>query len=507
MGSAGRTRVALLRLNEDEAIDTLLVRAIESEDHEAAVLTREDRQYASTAALGSVPIGETADAKRTAAFLARRAELALSRLLVRYPTLRRVCRLSRWPGWVNWIVPAAAFILGLSSNILGGERLNILAFPLLGLIAWNFAIYLLLLVHAAQHLISRRHEESEGPMVKALEWLIRPANARLAAQPTLERGVVRYANDWAKAARPLTGYRVARTLHLGSAMLATGILIGMLLRARYTADYQAGWSGTWAGAEHEIARVLGVILGPASAVTGIALPSAERLRALRGGSENAGDWLILWTVTAALLVIIPRLLLALLSGIQAMLLRRRLPVPNDFYLRSVLRAALGRPGSARVVPYSFEVGADARDRLERLLTAALGEKTAVRTDRSVPYGDEDEWLAREGAELTNTDQLILLFNLASTPEAENHGAFVAGVRERLTGAGTSLLVILDDSALRHRLRGQPSAERRLNERVQAWSAVLGSSGVTPMVINLDSTDEAESARTLERAFLRTPVPA
>ncbi len=52
--------MARLRANEQAARDVLLLRAIESEDSSAALLTREDRQYAGAAALASAPLLETA---------------------------------------------------------------------------------------------------------------------------------------------------------------------------------------------------------------------------------------------------------------------------------------------------------------------------------------------------------------------------------------------------------------------------------------------------------------
>ena len=156
--------VARLRLNEGSAIKVLLVRAIESEDSEAAVLTRDDRRFASGAALTSAPPGEAGDRRRTAAFLAARANLALDRLLGRYPTLARVEKLSRWPGWVSWAIPVAALILGLSSNAFDGRRLNILAFPLLGLIAWNLAVYAILLIRALAGAVRGAHRPLGGPL-------------------------------------------------------------------------------------------------------------------------------------------------------------------------------------------------------------------------------------------------------------------------------------------------------------------------------------------------------
>lgn len=498
-----------IRLPEPSAREVLLVRAIESEDPEGAVLTREDRQFATGAALSERGLGERDDSRETARFLHRRSELALQRLLSRFPALRRACGLSRWPSWLNWAVPLLALGLGLVSHRLDGDRLNILAFPLLGMLAWNLLVYTWLLVGTVRRALGRQTEMSGHPLLQLLERLGGPAATRLAAQPTLERGVARFVRDWGRAAGALTRYRASRTLHLGAALFAVGVIAGLLIRARYTAEYRAGWAGTWAGAEGEVAAFLQLVLGPASWLTGIALPDVERLRALRGGGENAGDWLILWAVTATLFVIGPRLLLAAWNAGKAAVLKRRVPVPGaeDFYVRSLLRNALGRPGVARVVPYGFQPSPAARERLGRLLGAALGEKVRVEVDDPVPYGAEDRWLASEGRELGRADQLVLLFAMASTPEAENHGAFARGVRDRLVGGGTGLTLLIDDSSFRERLRGQPSASRRLDERAAAWRGVLAPVGTAPVVIGLELGEDEVSARTLEKALMRSPVPA
>jgi hypothetical protein len=160
-----------------------------------------------------------------------------------------------------------------------------------------------------------------------------------------------------------------------------------------------------------------------------------------------------------------------------------------------------------VVPYGFQPSAAARERLTRLLGTALGEKVRVEVDDPVPYGAEDRWLAAEGQTLGDADQLILLFGMASTPEAENHGAFARGVRSALADGGTGLTLLIDDSSFRERLRGQSSAPRRLEERTAAWRAVLAPTGIMPVVIGLELGEEEVSARTLERALMRSPVPA
>jgi hypothetical protein len=492
--------VAQLRLREEAARDVLLLRAIEGEDPQCAVFTREDRQYATASALQTEHLGENGDS----VFLASRARVALDRLIGRYPLLQRARTVGTWPRWLNLALPAAALTLGLLSNRVEGDTFNILAFPLLGMLAWNFGVYLLLLLRAIHQAIGG--STAKGKVPAWADRALRPAAARLAGHPALERAVTRFGHDWVSAAAPITRARARRTLHLSAALLAFGIIAGMLIRARYTAEYTAGWAGTWTGAENEVAALLRIVLGPASAITGIILPTAERLRDLRGTAENAGDWLILWTVTGTLFVIVPRLLLAGWEGTRSAVLSRRVGVERNFYVRSLMRNALGRPSAARVVPYSFDLDEQSGDTLKTLLRQALGEKSSVKVDSAVPYGEEDAWMEREGSSLTNADHLILLFSIGSTPEAENHGAFVQGVQSRL-GEQAHLTVLLDDSSFLRKLRGQPSAERRLKERLDAWNAVLAGTRLKPLRVNLSSDADPAAAHDLEQAFFGNAAPA
>jgi hypothetical protein len=390
-------------------------------------------------------------------------------------------------------------VIGLATNAIEGNRLNILAFPLLGMLAWNLAIYVWLLLNWVRQLFGGAKGSGASAIIN---WMLRPESARLAGHPTLERSVRRFGRDWAAVATPLARSRFSRTLHLSAATLALGIVAGMFARARYTAEYSAGWAGTWAGAEAEIAALLKVVLGPASALTGISLPTVERLRELRGAGENAGDWLILWMVTAALFVIVPRLLLALASLARSAHLKRRLEIPHDFYVRRVLRDAVDRARTVRIVPYSFDLSAQARNTLNRLLLGALGEKTTIETEPSVSYGEEDEWVEAHAGKLAAADQLIVLFNLSSTPEPENHGELVDRLRQQLNGQA-ELMVLVDDSSFMRKLRGQASAPRRLEERLLAWRTVLAPCEIDPIRVSLDSTDEVEAVRALERALLRS----
>jgi hypothetical protein len=140
-----------------------------------------------------------------------------------------------------------------------------------------------------------------------------------------------------------------------------------------------------------------------------------------------------------------------------------------------------------------------------MLAAALGEKVRLSFDPPVAYGEEDQWLSANAGALLGNDYLVLLFSLASTPEAENHGAFALAVRKQVEGGPTHLLILLEEGALRRRLQGSPSAERRLTERRRSWAAVLAGAGLEPTLVSLEASGEDEAAQALERGLMRTPA--
>lgn len=503
-------------MNEDEARRLLLVRAVEIEDAAEAVLTREDRRQATVAALaeparrdaGRAPDGVS---KADEAFLVRRAEFASTRIATRFPAAAQVSRNVRWPTWIDWLLPVGALALGAATNEIDAGRLNIIAFPLVGMLVWNFAVYALLIAgwlrglapgprYAARpNLLARLVERSEGL-----------AGRRLDVQTPLGRALARFVRDWLRYSSKLTYSRASRTLHLSAAALAAGVLLGMYMRA-LGVEYRAGWESTFIGAG-TLSRFLGLVLGPASALTGIPLPGPGELEGIRwtdgNRGENAGPWIHLYATTALIFIIGPRLLLAAWNALAAFRLRRRFPVPGteDFYVRRLLRSARGHGAVVRVTPYSFHPPEATQRQLQGLLTEILGDETRVTVDTPLPYGGEDEWLARANP-AEDADHLLVLFNLSSTPEAENHGALVAGLQRRLAQdrSGAGLTVLLEESAYRRRLGGQAGAEDRIATRRLAWETMLRPLGVAPLAIDLSDENASALARRLEDALIKSPA--
>ena len=502
------------RLDEDSARRLLLVRAIESEDVAESLLTREDRHYATGAALAHAPVADQDDKrgspKGDQAFLARRSEFALSRLEPRYPAIGRACRSARWPRWIDWALPLAALVIGILSNEIDGRQLNIVAFPLIGMIAWNLVTYLVLLTGFLRRLVpGGRHPARPNPLARLIEQAAVRVRGEPGTQP-LGRALRRFAGDWLHFSSALNYSRASRTLHASAALLAAGVLLGMYWRA-LGIEYRAGWESTYFDAA-TLHGLVSIVLGPASALTGIALPSPAELQALRwssgSGGANAGPWIHLYATSAFLFIIGPRLVLAAWHALRAARLRGRFPIPGveDFYVRRLLRSAGGGGSMVRVIPYSFHPPQRSQRQLQRLLTDVLGEKTRVTIDPPIPYGGEDEWLAGADLEAGGADHLVVLFNLSATPEAENHGALVAGIQRRLVQGrgGAGLTILLDETAYRQRLAGQSGADSRLETRRRAWETMLVHQHVTPLAIDLDDENAAALARPLECALMQPP---
>ena len=104
----------------------MLVRAIELADTTHVLWPRPDRERATEAARaqhGKRPSNARTGAREAAAFVARRAAFACERLGQGHQALAAARRSMQWPGWLWWLLPVAAFVLGFASNALGPDRL------------------------------------------------------------------------------------------------------------------------------------------------------------------------------------------------------------------------------------------------------------------------------------------------------------------------------------------------------------------------------------------------
>jgi hypothetical protein len=132
------------------------------------------------------------------------------------------------------------------------------------------------------------------------------------------------------------------------------------------------------------------------------------------------------------------------------------------------------------MPYACELAPAALAHLIAWVPGAAGGPVAVEARDGVPYGEEARYLESFGARGGDrADIVVLPFNLAATPEAENHGAVIAGGARpacRHAAGCARLLVVVDEARTPS---AWPAAPERLAERREAWRSFVQAHGSSP----------------------------
>jgi hypothetical protein len=487
-------------MTETEAREVLMLRAWESPP--AAPWTDADAAAVSDEAARRV--GSDAPLQRR---IAMRAHLGIEKLAGREPVLQQALGAAEGLRGHGWTLVIGAAIAGLATDALGpSKQVNILAPPLLALLAWNLFVYALLIMGAIRRLVRSPNSAAKGSVAKGpaafgpRAWfsalLDRLAHLRGPAAVGRRRpAMARFAADWSRAVAPLALTRAAALLHAAAAALAAGALASMYLRG-LAFGFLAGWESTFLSAQG-VHDLLAAVLGPAAQVIGMKLPDVAGYQALNfavGPGENAARWIHLYAITIAGAVLLPRGLLALVQALRARYLTRHFELPlDDPYFRRLGRTLGGGRTVLHVLPYSYQGPADAAARLRVSLDERFGPNLNVRMASVLALGAEDDAasLAREVAQAAPTDMVAALFALTATPEHETHGAFVQALAAA-RGPAAECLVLIDESGFRRRFGGSAEASdstdppSRLGQRRQAWQRMLAPLGHEPVFVDLDA---------------------
>jgi MFS family permease len=481
-------------MDEHAARQVLLVRAIETTDATRQLLSDDDRAHASDSALALARWDASASKKplTRAQFLQTRAGLILKRMEQRVPAFATFANGKSAVASVANALPLIGLLAGvLVDRVSDPHRVNLLSAPLLGIIAWNWVVYSMLLFGLAASLFQRA--PAHHPWVDRLMRLKTPAPGIL-PQP-LTTAVAAFSADWLAATAPLTRLRLLRAMHFSAAAFALGAIISLYARGLLS-QYLAGWESTFLDAQ-QVHTALSLLFWPATAVfhlTGFSIAEVQALRSPESGNAAAGAlWVHLYAATLLLWAMLPRLVLAGFAAWQEKRLARRIPIDlGQPYFRQLMpKTGPDLPAVLRVFPYSFTVD-EARDNgLATVAKQLLGKKARVMLRPSTRYGHESEGPVGSstdgGADVTRT---VVLFNLNATPEPENHGAFLERfVKESATGpAGTSgptgFSVLIDESAYVERMGGQKAGADRVQHRIRLWREFCAHYEVEARIVNL-----------------------
>lgn len=350
-----------------------------------------------------------------------------------------------------------AYFLGVMTDRFSSEGavVNLLSPALLLILFWQIALYALLLVGTIA-----------APLGWKPKWPGRELFAALLSRLrilTVSKQTLRERPLWLSLLTPALRSEAARAFHLAAAALGAGLLTGLAFRGIGTA-YTVGWTSTWlAGHEAWLAALFSATYGLVPLeLFGIPFPDAAavaemNLRVNAQGSPDAAAWLLRLMGLVAIVVILPRLLLAFFAGRRAKAARTRFvwideqeePAPVSTQ-RSVASISEGATVLTTVPA----------DESLRRRTAALLMQPDVRWRTVDVWKDEPE----SALASVDTETAVLLFDATATPEEEVHGHWIDAVGRRQPDAVT-LLVDLSG------LEAQFGAEsERLTARKALWES-------------------------------------
>ncbi|MBG9386532.1 DUF3482 domain-containing protein [Caenimonas aquaedulcis] len=331
-------------LDEALARRLVLMQAIEQADTQDKLLSHAERSAIDHEALiashGQVPEAGPVDVIR---FLDERSRRMIDAVRRRGEPSASVAALDA-PGAGRDLVrvglPLAVLVLGvLADRVSSADRVNMLSPPLLAVVAWNLCMYLVLLVGTFWHPEWAWPQRAEAVYRGAAGfWRRRGRFGTVRAEVA-----TRFRSLWFGATRGLQMQRGKEVLHTCAAAwglgLALSIAIGGLVQR-----YDVGWSSTLLDPV-DVYRVLRFFFSPVVAlfpVQGFTLADVERMMFAPGREARQADarhWVFLYLELLAVVVVLPRLVLAAWAHWRARVGARRVRVDlgSDYFAQVLAR--------------------------------------------------------------------------------------------------------------------------------------------------------------------------
>lgn len=451
-----------LTFRPDDARQVLWAQCLEDADATGAIISADARATASRVALDP----------EDSVFLTRRAAL-LQELpgVPPQPDVHPGGWLAKLPSWTPLAVLAGALVIGWMTNELGtAGTLNLLSFPLLGLILWNLSVCVISLLTDWKS----RRRAATPPLTS------RPAPGA-DALTTAKTAFSARINAWEK---PGTEAKAKFIFHAAAIALAFGIVAGMYMRG-LAKEYKATWESTFL--ERPGVRSLTVaVLGPASLVTGIPVPDPGE----KGSTQPAAPWIHLWSASALLFIGIPRLILMNMARVQAAKAQPDYQTAFGRYLQVCRSLSAGHTQKADVLPIHYEPGPRTRDALRLALQHHWGVHVNADFLKPLAYGHEDNAVPPPAP-----GHLAIILPLAVTPESEIHGALLHEAAAAVPDRGRRLLV-LDAESFESRFRTLPEYPQRLATRRAAWEKAAAGAYTVLLLDEAARRDPAAAVRTI-----------
>lgn len=472
-------------MKEQVARDVVLVRAIEQSDQKYEILSADDRMYASRSAkeLAQWQASDSKAAVTADHFLQQRSEQILKRIAERIPAFATFAKRRNGLQSLSYVIPIISLLLGVGlDRITDPHRVDLLSAPMLLIIGWNLLVYFGLLVW----LVVPKPKKPGQTLSWASKLALGKQSLPRKLPHVLSAALFNFMAEWSHLSAKLSAARLSRIIHLSAALFAAGAVLSLYARGTLS-QYAAGWESTFLSA-NQVHAILSVLFAPAMALfplQGFSLFEIEALHfsstasaGLVAPASSGAQWVHLYAATMLLLVILPRLLLALFAHWSASRLEKKFPIDlEQLYFRKLDEKLTGSAGTLCVLPYSYTLDQKREAGLSAIATQLIGENARVLLQTSIGYGDEFPAMLHEATQLKQKiTQTVALFSLAATPEKENHGAFLDYVAKH-TQSGVSVLI--DESAYLERM-----GKERIAERVILWQEFCHFHQAHATIVNL-----------------------
>lgn len=340
----------ILHLDESGARRLVLARAIDDADPQGKLLSEVEREQLEREAFeqSRPPSGALVPSH----YLQLRATRVLAAVENRNPRIAALREPEPWRRWLAVLLPLALCAVGAAIDRIDNPgRVNMLSPPLLGVILWNLLAYALL---AAGALLPRQWVP-RLPLAAVQRWLAGTGVDRRTGRLRADV-LARFHHHWLQAAGRLQALRARQLLHLCAAAWAVGLAISIVLGG-VVREYRVGWESTLLDVR-QVHGFLQVLFAPVVALLPFEPFSVADLQRMAFRSQQpvevgeARRWIWMYVALLAVLVIVPRLLLAGAAGWQRRRAARavRIDLRDPYYAQVLARVSPARVTLALVAP-------------------------------------------------------------------------------------------------------------------------------------------------------------
>ena len=383
-----------MTMEEHAARQVVLAQAIETGDTQGRLLGKAERDDInrrireqtknSTALAGPLALQPV---------LHERAKLVLHTVEKRNPVLAALQQARPWQRWLVAGAPLAAFVMGvLTDRVANPHRVDLLSLPLLLIVLWNLAIYVVLVASYFR----ARPGQSPAPFTAVRrtvagwrEWQRR--SEYLSADVT-----TRFFLQWHAITASLNAQRWRRVLHWAAAMWGAGVAASLFARG-LVVEYRVGWESTFLSAE-QVHAILSVLFMPVAALFSVPPFTVQEVAVLRfdggTGAVAGARWVYLYATLLLLVVMLPRLVLGALAFRREKLLSRAVSINlgDPYYQRLIDMLSPTRVQLAVHAPQPEDRAALLRILLQEApspdQTVDTADAAACHTAIRTPGGDE-----------------------------------------------------------------------------------------------------------------------